>query len=105
MTAEEQAALFDYIRNLRALCGELGRLYHRAAALNAGYANIQGLLQSLEASALVNDGTGLAGALPLTQAEIVSLTAHLQGLLAAYGDGHVQMWAKAAGVMNLVGVR
>lgn len=103
LTAEEQAAVQDYARNLRALVGEMGRVRNRAAALNNGYANIQGLLAKLGANDVVPDGTGLSGALPLAQNEVITLTAHAQGLLSAYTEGHLQMWAKAAGAMNLIG--
>ncbi len=102
LTVEEQAAVQDYVRNLRALVGELGRVRNRAAALDNGYANIQGLLAELGANDVVPDGTGLAGALPLEQNEVITLTAHAQALLAEYGAGHLQMWAKAAGAMNLI---
>jgi hypothetical protein len=52
----------------------------------------------------VTDGSGLSGAMTLTKAEIVSLTAHMQGILTNYNTaGHRQMWAKAAGPSNLIG--
>ena len=103
LTTEEQAAVVDYTRNLRAMAGELGRVRTRSAAMDVGYGNVQGLLQQLDGAELIPDGTGLAGALPLDKNEVVTLTSHLQQLLALFTAGYLPLWAKAAGPLNLVG--
>lgn len=104
LTSEQQAVLADYVRILRAWCGEQARTNNHAAALNDGYAQVQGILALLDDGDLVTDGSGLSGAMTLTKGEIISLTAHMQGVLANYNTaGHRQMWAKAAGPGNLIG--
>lgn len=104
LTAEQRAVLSEYVRLLRAWTGEQARTNNHAAALNSGYAQVQGILGALQSDDVVLDGSGLAGAGSLTQAEIISLTAHMQGILTNYNtEGHRQMWAKAAGPGNLIG--
>ena len=104
LTPEQQATLADYTRLLRAWCGEQARTNHHGDALDSQYAQIQAILGELLDADLVTDGSGLSGAMTLTKAEIVTLTAHTQGILIGYNtDGHRQMWAKAAGPSNLIG--
>lgn len=104
LTAEQQATLSEYVRLLRAWCGEQARSNNHADALNTEYTHIQAILEALDNDDLVADGTGLAGAMTLTKAEIVTLTAHMQGVLTNYNTlGHRQSWAKAAGPSNLIG--
>lgn len=104
LTNEQQAAIADYTRLLRSWCGEQARVNNHAEAINDGYANVQTALGTLGTDEPVTDGSGLAGAQTLTKGEIVSMTAHLQGILANYNTaGHRQMWAKAAGPANLIG--
>lgn len=104
LTSEQQAVLADYVRMVRAWCGEQARTNNHADALNSQYAQVQAILGELQDTDLVTDGSGLSGAMVLTKAEVVSLTAHMQGVLTTYNTaGHRQMWAKAAGPGNLIG--
>lgn len=103
LTPEEQAALADYGRNVRATIGELARVRNHVEALDAAYGNMQALLAEMTGSEILPDSGGLAGALPLTKDEVVTLTAHRQGLLASYGVGHFALWAKAAGIGGMIG--
>jgi len=104
LTAEQQATLADYVRLLRAWCGEQARTNNHADALNSQYAQIQTILGELQSADVVTDGSGLSGAMSLTAGEITSMTAQMQGILAAYNsEGLRQAWAKAAGPSNLIG--
>lgn len=104
LTVEQQSVLGEYTRLLRAWCGEQARVNNHASAINDGYAHVQSILAELDTDDTVTDDSGLAGAAALTKGEIVSLTAHMQGILASYNTaGHRQMWAKAAGPGNLIG--
>jgi hypothetical protein len=104
MTPEEIAVLADYVRLLRAWCGEQARTNNHAEALNSQYAQVQAILAQLGNDDPIDDDSGLAGAMTLTKGEAVSLTAHMQGILTNYNTaGHRQMWAKAAGPSNLIG--
>jgi hypothetical protein len=104
LTVEQQSVLADYVRMMRAWCGEQARTNNHADALNSQYAQVQAILGELQDTDLITDGSGLSGAMTLTKAEVVSLTAHMQGILGTYNTaGHRQMWAKAAGPTNLIG--
>jgi hypothetical protein len=104
LTSEQQAVLADYVRMARAWCGEQARTNNHADALNSQYAQVQAILAALQDGDLVTDGSGLSGAMALTKAEVVSLTAMFQGVLASYNQaGQRQLWAKAAGPTNLIG--
>lgn len=104
LDASEQGAVAEYTRMIRAWAGEQARTNNHADALNTMYTHIQTALESVGADEVIPDGTGLAGAMDLTKAELVTLTAHLQGLLLTYNTlGHRQSWAKAAGPGNLIG--
>lgn len=104
LTPEQQSIVSEYVRLLRAWCGEQARTNNHAEALNDGYATTQAVLALLDDGDVITDGTGLAGASSLTKGEVVSLTAHMQGILTNYNTaGHRQMWAKAAGPANLIG--
>jgi len=104
LTAEQQSVLSDYVRLMRAWCGEQARTNNHADALNAQYAQVQTILGELQPDDVVTDGSGLSGAMALTVGEIMSMTAQMQGILAAYNsEGLRQAWAKAAGPSNLIG--
>lgn len=104
LTAEQQAVLSDYVRMLRGWCGEQARTNNHGEALNSGYAQVQDVLALLDDADLVADNSGLSGAMTLTKSEIITLTAHMQGVVINYNTaGHRQMWAKAAGPGNLIG--
>jgi hypothetical protein len=101
---DEQGAITEYLRMIRAWAGEQARTNNHADALNTMYTHIQAALASVGTDEEIPDSTGLAGAMGLTKGELVSLTAHMQGILANYNTlGHRQMWAKAAGPSNLIG--
>jgi hypothetical protein len=105
LTDEQRAVLTDYVRNLRAWAGEQARTNNHSDALNTAYiAGITTTLGLLDSTEEIHDGSGLGGAVTLTQAEVVTLTSHVQGILTNYNtSGHRQLWAKAAGASNLIG--
>ena len=104
LTSEQQAVLADYVRLLRAWCGEQARANNHGDAINSGYSQVTGILALLENTDLITDGSGLSGAQTLTKAEVVTLTSHVQGILTNYNtSAHREMWAKAAGASNLIG--
>ena len=104
LTPEQQSVLADYTRLIRAWCGEQARTNNHADAINSSYSVVQGILAELQGADVVLDGSGLAGASPLTKDDVVSITANLQGILTNYNTlGHRQLYAKAAGASNLIG--
>lgn len=104
LSPEEQGIVGEYTRLIRAWCGEQARTNNHGQALNSDYAQVQAIFAKLQDSDLIADGSGLAGAATLTKAEVVSLTAQSQGILATYDTAGVrQAFAKAAGPGNLIG--
>lgn len=104
LTPDEQNVAAEYVRLLRAWCGEQARVNNHGEALNDDYAQVQTILDKLAAGDVIEDGSGLAGAGVLIKSEVVTLTATYQGLLTAYNQpGQRQLWAKAAGPGNLIG--
>lgn len=104
LTAEQQGVLGEYVRLLRAWCGEQARTNNHGDAINTDYSQVQAILDLLQSEDVITDGSGLAGAASLTKSEIITMTAHVQGVLTNYDTlGHRQLWAKAAGPGNLIG--
>lgn len=104
LTAEQKAVLTDYVRNLRAWAGEQARTNNHSDTLNLGYNNMGAIFAALGDSEEIPDASGLGGAQTLTKAEVVTLTAHVQGILTNYNTAnHRALWAKAAGPSNLIG--
>jgi len=104
LTTEQKAVLTDYVRNLRAWAGEQARTNNHGDALNLGYNNMGAIFTELGDSEEIPDASGLGGAQTLTKAEVVTLTAHVQGILTNYNTAnHRSLWAKAAGPSNLIG--
>jgi len=104
LTAEQKAVLTDYVRNLRAWCGEQARTNNHGEALDTGYQNMTAIFAALGDSELIPDESGLGGAQTLTKAEVVTLTSHNQGVQSNYNTAnHRLLWAKAAGSTNLIG--
>lgn len=104
LTTDQKNVLSEYVRMLRAWAGEQARTNNHGEALNDDYSQVQAVLDLLGNDDVIADGSGLAGAGVLTKAEVVSMTAHTQGILTNYNTaGHRQMWAKAAGPGNLIG--
>lgn len=104
---EEQKALSDFSVALRGYTGEIARLMTRLNALNANYNAVVSVilaeLKDADASISIKDETGLAGVMPLSPNEMITLVSHIQKLLEINDDAHLQIWVKAAGPTNVVG--
>jgi hypothetical protein len=104
LTSDQKNVLSEYVRLLRAWCGEQARTNNHGDALNTDYSQVQAIMDLLANEDVIADGSGLAGAASLTKAEVVSITAHVQGILSGFNTlGHRQLWAKACGPSNLIG--
>jgi hypothetical protein len=66
-------------------------------------AQIQAILVDLDNNTIVPNSSGLAGASSLdSDAEMVTIHSHFQGILTSYNTGpHQQLRAKAAGQANV----
>jgi hypothetical protein len=106
LTATQQKAVKDFSIQLRGTIGELARTLNRENALNASYTStvsaILALLTGADATIPIDDGTQLAGTMPLTPSEMITLVSHLQAELVINDATHLQTWVKAAGPTNVV---
>jgi hypothetical protein len=102
LTTDQQNAYLAFQRTLRATAAEQAKVNNHWDAVNDAYSQIQAL--GLDTGEEPPNSSGLAGSLALTHGELVSIVAHGQGILTNYNTaGHRQLWAKAAGVDNLIG--
>ena len=96
---------------VRPLSGELGRLLEKFQAVVAYYSgNVETILGELQASDLVPNESGLAGAQGLTKEQLVNLVGYFI-VMCATADGasgsyntnyHRALYAKACGPTNLL---
>lgn len=102
LTPEQQGAVAEYVRQMRAMVGEFARLLNRFEALDNMYdgqaAAILALLQNAD---LIADGSGLAGVATLSKGEVVSIANAMQAILTAYqGEANRQLYVRMAGLVN-----
>lgn len=106
LTDEQRDVYLTFENNLRAAQGVFQRLCNTFEALNTTYnAQISGILADLDDNTVVPTTSGLAGAASLdSDAEMVSLVSHIQGVLTNYNTtGHKNLRDKAAGITNTIG--
>ncbi len=107
LTVTQQKAVTDFSAMLRANIGALARLLNQMAALNANYnqnvSAILALLTGADATTPINDSTGLAGAMPLSPSQMITLVSHMQAELVINDAAHLATWVTAAGPGNVVG--
>lgn len=106
LTTEQQNILQEWINLVRSWAGEQARVNNHGAAIDTMYvAQIQTILVALDDNEIIPNTSGLSGAQSLdVDADVVSIQAHIQGVLTNYNtSGHRQLWVKAAGAENLIG--
>jgi hypothetical protein len=105
LTVEQKQQLQAFVQLLRPWSGEQARVNNHGDVVNTAYnAGASAILDLLDAADLVPNESGLAGAISLTKAELVSITSHVQNVLTNYNtSAHRQLWSKAAGAANLIG--
>ena len=107
LTPAQKKAITDFSLALRGSIGELARALNRENSLVASYDStvsaILALLTGADADMPIDDGTELAGTMPLSPNEMVTLVSHLEAELVIYDSVHLQTWVKAAGPSNVVG--
>ena len=103
LTPEQQNIYLTWENQLRALAGEMARLNTKLDTINTTYnAQIQTILVALDDNTIVPNSSGLAGSQSLdSDAEAVTIQSHFQAYLTAFNDsGHLNLWMKAAGLVN-----
>lgn len=103
LTLQQQHTLIDYSAVLRTGISQLSRSLNQLNAINNSYlATASAALQALDSGEVVTDTTGFAGAIPLLQSDLITLTSHIEAALAIYDAAHQQIWVKACGPSNLI---
>lgn len=106
LTQEQRDVYQAFEKDLRAGMGQFARLINLFNRLNTTYsAQILAILADLDDNTVVPNSTSLAGSASLdSDAEMVSLVAHMQGVLTTYDTtGHRNLRDKAAGGPNTSG--
>ena len=108
LTPEEQDVVNQWMTQLlRPVAGELARvLYHLdiTKAAYVGPANVAGIINSLDNDAAIPNMGGLAGAVPVTKAQLNPMLAALAALLTDYyGDDDLERYVALAGAPNVLG--
>lgn len=106
LTTEQKDVLQTFTNLVRSWAGEQARVNNHASAINTMYnAQIQAILVTLDDNSIIPNTSGLAGSQGLdSDAELVTIVSHLQGILTNYNtSGHRELWTKAAGAANLIG--
>ena len=111
LTAEQKQSVQALCQLVRPLSGELGRLLEKFQAVVAYYSgNVESILSALQASDVIPNESGYAGAQSLTKEQLANLVGYFI-VMQATADGsagsyntnyHRALYARSAGPMNLV---
>ena len=104
LSPEQKKIVQDYLLVLRPMAGELARTGNHAANVNDQYlATATAVLAEMDAADVIPNMSGLAGAVALTQQEVIDMTGYFQTLLTINTSDHRQRFVKACGAANMVG--
>ena len=93
-----------FTREMRAAMGELARALARLNELHLAYwGHIKPILDKGKPEDVIADGSGLAGATPLTAKALADLVSYGEQALALNSDAHRQAYIRAAGLGNTRG--
>jgi len=104
LTADQLASLNAYMQLLRSFAITMGKSLTVANAINAQYAsNIFGILNGVTQTDVLNDGTGLAGAVPMKVGDIMTASLDVQAFITAMtAAGMDTRRTELAGANNLI---
>lgn len=102
LTAEQQGIVAEYTRQQRAMVGAFARLLNQFEALDNMYdGQVTTAWATLDAGGVIVDGSGLAGVSQLSKAEVASIAAAVQAILATYQTEALrQLYVRMAGMVN-----
>lgn len=105
LTLEQKNLLQAFLNNVRAWAGEQARANNHGDVHNTDYnAQASAIIASLNAAEVIPNTSGLSGAASIVKEDLVSVVAHIQGVLTSYNTGpHRQLWTKMAGAVNMIG--
>jgi len=103
LTDEQRSILAEYTRQLRAATGQLARLCNVFEALNYMYdAQVEDIFPSLDADAVIQDNSGLAGVDDLVESDILGIAVYaIKPFLTSYNTpGSRELYVRIAGLVN-----
>lgn len=102
LTADQKAQVQAFMDVYRPILGQVARIFAQVAGMeNAWNGSISALVTGLDANAIVDTTTGLAGAAPLTRESIITTMGNFQQALASFNtDSMRQGYINAAGLSN-----
>lgn len=118
LSADDKAAVLALVKLLRTVAMEFAKLGNHGRAVANGWAgNVESIVNTLAAEAVIPippDGpgaTGLAGAQPLTKAQLTTLVGYAIDFSATTDNAagsyntnfHRGLYARAAGAVNTIG--
>ena len=108
LTAEQQQLVNNWMTQLlRPVAGELARVLYHLEIVKAAYtgpADIQGIIASLDDTAVIPNTGGLSGAVPVTKAQLSPMLTALNSLLTNYyGSADQERYVALAGGPNVIG--
>src|SRR5208282_3235405 len=100
-TPAQRAQLSAYVVMLRAIASQFSMAMSQMNALQNAYnANVAGIIGTAAGTVIV-DNTGLAGAVPMTDTQVVTMTSWFENVLTTYYDAtHQQQFTIACGPGN-----
>lgn len=102
-TAAQLAQLSTYVVQLRAVSAQFMQAMAQMNALQNYYNETVSALLNPTTGATVADNTGLSGAVPLTDAQVVTMTSWIEAVLSSYYDAtHQQQFTAACGPGNVL---
>lgn len=103
LSAQDQAIVQNTVNLLRSGAGEIARVFNHLKAI-ADDANAVALVTSLDASEVIPNESGLAGADDLTRTEVVALYTALNSIRTTNDTAQNRAaWSKAAGINGMLG--
>ena len=108
LTFEQQAVVNAWMTQLlRPVAGELARVLYHLNVTKASYvgpSDVVGIVGSLDATAVIPNSGGLAGAVPVTKAQLTPMLAALAALLTGYYTAEdLERYIALAGATNVIG--
>jgi hypothetical protein len=105
LSVEQKTLVQNFMAMLRSWAGEQARTNNHGDATNTGYlAEAEDIIALLDAGAIIPNESGLDGAAGLSKEDVLAIVQHFQFILANYNTSALrQIWARAAGALNLIG--
>lgn len=102
-TAAQLAQVSTFVVQLRAVLSQFAKAQSQMNALQAYYNQTVSAILNPTTGVTVVDATGLAGAVPLTDTQVVTLTSDIEAVIATYYTATYQgLYAMACGPSNVL---